>query len=241
MQPKDTLSTEALNFEGRLNSLAEQLEAIGMDFTLISVRKLLGEMKGAPLTVELLKSRTQDIQVRLNDELERTKFFCVETHPGYIDPIVPLFGVDVGVKFASATFDIEEAGRCLALGLTTAAVFHSMRVLEIGIKATSKCLSIPETLKASDRNWGVMLKNIRDEVKRRNALKSSGWQIIPSDSDFFDEIHASLDAVRNVWRNATMHVEKKYTPEEANHIFGAVRGFMRKLASRVDEDGKPNA
>ncbi len=43
MQPKDTLSTEALNFEGRLNSLAEQLEAIGMDFTLISVRKLLGE------------------------------------------------------------------------------------------------------------------------------------------------------------------------------------------------------
>jgi hypothetical protein len=38
-----------------------------------------------------------------------------------------------------------------------------------------------------------------------------------------------------------MHVEKKYTKDEAEHIFVAVKGFMKKLASRCDEDGLPLA
>jgi hypothetical protein len=38
-----------------------------------------------------------------------------------------------------------------------------------------------------------------------------------------------------------MHVEKKYTPDEAEHIFGATQGFMRMLADRCDENGDPKA
>src|SRR5271170_1621727 len=49
----------------------------------------------------------------------------------------------------------------------------------------------------------------------------------------------SLDAVRVAWRNTTMHVENKYTQEEAENIFIAVKGFMKKLASRCDENGDP--
>jgi hypothetical protein len=38
-----------------------------------------------------------------------------------------------------------------------------------------------------------------------------------------------------------MHVENKYTNDEAEHIFVAVKGFMMKLASRCDENGDPKA
>jgi len=38
-----------------------------------------------------------------------------------------------------------------------------------------------------------------------------------------------------------MHVETKYTPEEALHIFDAVKAFMKKVASRMDENGMPLA
>ena len=38
-----------------------------------------------------------------------------------------------------------------------------------------------------------------------------------------------------------MHVESKYTDDEAEHILMAVRGFMKKLASRCDEEGNPKA
>jgi hypothetical protein len=38
-----------------------------------------------------------------------------------------------------------------------------------------------------------------------------------------------------------MHVENKYTDDEAEHIFTAVKGFMKKLAARCDENGMPLA
>ena len=57
----------------------------------------------------------------------------------------------------------------------------------------------------------------------------------------FEALYVSLDAVKNPWRNATMHVENKYTDEEAEHIFFAVKGFMKRLTSRMDENGLPLA
>ena len=59
--------------------------------------------------------------------------------------------------------------------------------------------------------------------------------------EFFDALYASLDAVKNPWRNATMHPANKYTQEEAEHIFVSVKGFMMKLASRCGENGEPKA
>jgi len=35
--------------------------------------------------------------------------------------------------------------------------------------------------------------------------------------------------MQNPWRNATMHLDQKFTDEEARHIFEIVKGFMRKL------------
>lgn len=61
------------------------------------------------------------------------------------------------------------------------------------------------------------------------------------DREFFEGIYASLDAVRTAWRNPTMHIENKYTDDEAEHIFVAIKGFMKKLASRMDEGGLPVA
>ena len=36
-----------------------------------------------------------------------------------------------------------------------------------------------------------------------------------------------------------MHVDKKYTEEEAEQIFSVVTSFMKKIASRMDEQGCP--
>lgn len=41
--------------------------------------------------------------------------------------------------------------------------------------------------------------------------------------------------------NATMHLDQKYTNEEATHIFDLVGGLMKRIASRCDEIGEPKA
>jgi hypothetical protein len=45
---------------------------------------------------------------------------------------------------------------------------------------------------------------------------------------------AHLHAVKVAWRNPTMHIVNQYTPEQAEEVFNAVRGFMRHLASKLE-------
>jgi hypothetical protein len=88
----------------------------------------------------------------------------------------------------------------------TAAVFHLMRTAEIGVRAVARCLGIPDPLKPAGRNWGSILVAVKAEMARRNGVNPPAWSL-PDDRQFFDEAHTSLDAVRNAWRNTTMHVD----------------------------------
>jgi hypothetical protein len=95
-----------------------------------------------------------------------------------------------------------------------------------------KCLNIPDPTKPAERNWAIILRAVWDGIEAKWPVASARMH---GDGLLFEE------PVRNPWRNATMHIEKKYTDDEAEHIFAAVKGFMMKLASRMDEDGKPLA
>jgi hypothetical protein len=172
-------------------------------------------------------------------ELQSTFLFSLAgASSRYFAPNEPLFGAEFQTKYISSLFELDEAGKCLALGRPTASVFHLMRLMECGLRAVAQCLGIPDPIKPADRSWGVILKAVRagiDDKWSTVAERAAG------DGAIFDDLFASLDAVKNPWRNATMHVERKYTEDEAEHIFIAVKGFMMKLASRCDESGDPKA
>jgi hypothetical protein len=55
----------------------------------------------------------------------------------YIDQDA-LLGDAVTAKFPDAVVEIRNAGNCLAVGCSTAAVFHLMRVVEFGLRALSR-------------------------------------------------------------------------------------------------------
>jgi hypothetical protein len=175
----------------------------------------------------------------LNNELKLQLFLYVSRHDKELfEQTKPLFGIAVDTQFPCLTDEIGEAGKCLALERGTAAAFHSIRCLEAGIRAMSRCLGIPDPTRASGRNWGALLKSIKDEVDRRWPGSSSRMR---GDGEFFDNAYAALAAMQNPWRNATMHLDQKYTPEEARTVFETVKGFMQKIASRCDENGLPKA
>ena len=167
--------------------------------------------------------------------------FVIESEKDkYFDSETPVFGQDVQDKFISTTFEIDEAAKCFALSRSTACVFHLMRAMEIVIRALARCLSIPDPTKPAQRNWGFILKSFKDEIDDRNVARPSRWSNA-DDRQFFDDAYASIDVVRNAWRNTTMHVERKYTDDEAEGVLIAVQVFMKKIASRLDEGGQPLA
>jgi len=98
----------------------------------------------------------------LESELASVGMFVVESEKRHLyQPSSPLFGSNFESRFRSdGIFEIDEAAKCIAFGRATAAVFHLMRAMEIGIRALSRCLNIPDPVKPGERNWGAMLKSI---------------------------------------------------------------------------------
>lgn len=206
-----------------------------------AIKQKIGPKPPAQLSVDhsaKIVNVIRELSSRLADELKGRLFLAIPQSAAVrYGQTEPLFGPEVHSKFPMAQFEIDEAGKCMALERATAAVFHLMRTLEIGILAIARSLGIQYPTNGAERNWGVVLQKIAAAMAEKRNARS--WQA--RDEDFFSEAYALLNAVRNVWRNATMHVETKYTPEEAEHIFQAVQSFMKKLASRLDEQGQPLA
>lgn len=223
----------------RLEKLIEQLEVMNLAMTNVSARRLLGHVNNEEVTVAQCRDYLHQTKDRLVDELGSTYILCLnEAERSLYDPTSPPYGNQVADVFISVAYDVDEAAKCWALGRSTASAFHSIRCLEAAIRAISRCLGIPDPTKAHERNWGKMLGAIKGEIDRRWPTSSDR---MTGDGQTFDEVHAALAAMQNPWRNATMHLDQKYTEDEAKHIFDVVGGLLRRVASRCDEDGNPKA
>jgi hypothetical protein len=224
---------------GLLKPLMEQLNAHEFEMCHRGGERLI-ETLASHEDAGRIASAVDDLRRRLLDQAELTSCLCLSTKEQELyEPKVPLFGEGFGVNFSGgAAFELDEAAKCLALGRATAYVFHLMRLMEISVGAIARCLSIPDPIQPADRSWGAILRKIRDGIDAKWPTVAAR---LAGDGEIFDSLYASLDAVKNPWRNATMHPANKYTIEEAEHVLGAVRGFVMKLADRCDENGDPKA
>lgn len=176
-----------------------------------------------------------DIDLRLNDEVGLIKMFVLDGSQSMaLQSGHELLGSEVADRYPSMLFEVEEAAKCLALGRSTASAFHSMRALEIALKGFAAFLKISDPVAPAQRNWAFVLNAIKDAIDSKYPAKS---RMPGSEGAEVEALYASLDAMKNPWRNATMHTENVYQPHEANHILQCLNVFVVKLASICDEDG----
>ena len=237
--PKSKISEKHANSLQKLgNALVPQLEVLRAVGSLQLTKLLLQQKDTGKLTYEVFAHKAKDLDQFLRSELSDTYIFALGVKAEYFSPTQPLFGKPVEAQFPSVIDEIGEAGKCYALGRSTASAFHSIRCLEAGIRALSRSLGIPDPTRAAGRNWGAMLRSVNTEIERRWPNSSAR---LSGDGEFFENAYAALAAMQNPWRNATMHLDQKYTEEEAKHVFDVVKGFMMTLAKRLDENGQPRA
>jgi hypothetical protein len=154
---------------------------------------------------------------RIADELRMRTVLIVDPFDAemYRDPMAK-FDPDFAAKFSGVVYDVTEAAKCLGLDRSTAAAFHSLRCLEGGIRALSRCLGISDPTRAADRTWGKVLGVLKHEMDRRwppNLVRTGG------DDELFENAYAALAGMQNPWRNSTMRLDQKYTPEEVEKYF----------------------
>ena len=137
-----------------------------------------------------------------------------------------LLGDSVVSRFPGLASDIDEAGKCLGSGRYTAAVFHLMRVLEVGVQQFGDALGI-SLLDARnvEKNWHNILEEVDSAIKKLDKGDTRRPALA--------EISALLSAVKLAWRNEVMHPKASYQDVEAANIIGATKAFMGQLAVLV--------
>jgi len=204
-------------------------ELLGLNATLANLERLRVQLTQPELSTKEIRRAADHLQTSLTDDLDRS-FLIRLTHQeeAWLTSVQP-FGEQVTTAFPSASHDTDEATRCLAFARYTACVFHLMRVVEVGVKALGARLSIDTTHKPG---WEQILKKAHGQMSLPNDKKDADWI---KDEDFLSDAITMLTAIKTAWRNPTMHIEKKYTPEHAERIYDAVKGFMQQLATKLHE------
>lgn len=200
---------------------------MGLRATTATIRRFIEFIGQEEPTYGKLRDLAKDLFLRLTDEMQQTHFISISADKAKFFSEINLFGAEVGKRFPNATTDIEEAGKCLALGRTTAAVFHLMRVMEKGLQSFAARLNVS---RIQDTNWQTILDQATSEVKKLPNTTTKERRKIAK----YHSVLAHLSSVKTAWRNEVMHPKDTYTEEQAEDIFNHVRAFMRELTTLLN-------
>lgn len=205
--------------KGVFEKFANEFDELGLPVTKLQARRIIAACDDENLKDETFRTMLAELFNRMADECTQLHFLCLSPQEiDYFMPVEPLFGNLVEDKMPQAIEDIAEAGKCLAIKRATAAVFHLMRVMEIGVQKFGDKLGVQLT---DEKVWQVILDGVNAEIKKLG--KNQHAKDCAS-------ISAHLYNVKLAWRNEAMHPKATYTLEEANGIFSAVRQFTNELA-----------
>lgn len=179
--------------------------------------------------VEALRSRSRDLLETMVHELHSVLFLPIRVSARDYLSDEQLFGNRVSSAFEDARYDIQEAGKCLALGRSTACVYHTMRVLEHGLCALADKFKIPFEHKSWNSVIEPIEKAIRD-IKSGQRRKPKNWK---ANEQFYSEAATQFMHFKNAWRNYTAHKQFTYTEESAEAIFRHVRDFMKHISGKL--------
>jgi hypothetical protein len=184
----------------------------------------------APLAFGRYLHYSADMVNRFKDEIAIKQVYIIAPHAAaYFTNISYVFSQRAVNAFSSAEHDMSEAAKCFALERYTASVFHSMRILEVGLNELGRELNV-----AVAQNWNSAINSIEREIRSRSvATHGPSWR---EDEPFFTEAATHFRMVKNAWRNHTMHVKATYDEARAKSVLNSVGDFMNHLSSRIEEE-----
>lgn len=157
-----------------------------------------------------------------------------------------LFGPGVHQAFPLARTDIQEAGTCLALERPNASVFHMMRAVEWGLRALCTDMGVSR-LRSVNRKTGKVTyrrieysewESILNQLDKRVEEKLADVRRGPKRQlyqEFYYPVLLDIRAIREAWRNHTMHTRSDYSVNDALAILTRVKHLMQALSSRLGE------
>ncbi len=213
-----------------LEELDDQCSAVGLQQSQQACQRLSSDLNEG-IEYRVLGVRLSELQKLIWSEMKSQLFLWVPlTRANSYIQKEPYFGNGVQERFPSASYDIEESGKCFACGRFTASVMHCMRILEHGLRALFSALK----LKFGEATWKRALERVE---KRISVLDSQVKQKLAwkNKRQFYTESVAEFKHFKDAWRNYAAHGRQQYDEERAKKIIEHTRNFMQVLSIRLKE------
>ncbi len=139
-----------------------------------------------------------------------------------------LFGPKVFDTFDDARHEIREAGNCLAADVNTAAVFHLMRVAEIGLRKFAQSLNLVLPCQIEFATWGNVINAVGkelDDIKRTPRTQARDDKL-----QHYSGLVQDIKSFQYLWRDPVMHSRGNYDEMAAQSVFEHVKDYMQRLA-----------
>jgi hypothetical protein len=138
--------------------------------------------------------------------------------------------------FPKARAELADGGRCHAVGQHTAAVFHSMRAVELGLRAVAAELDVQSSFSIELADQESVIRGIETKIK---ALKDTAkGDQKDEEQKFYAEASIQFREFKDAWRNRVSHTRASYSEAQAADVLDHVAKFLSVLATRLKE---PNA
>jgi hypothetical protein len=140
----------------------------------------------------------------------------------------------VEAAFPVARKELVEAGKSFAFDRYTAAVFHCMRAVEIGLRAMATALEVTVgeiPLELADQ------ENVIRGIESKIAAMKDKKKTIEKDSDlnFYSQTAMQFRYFKDGWRVRTAHTRASYDESEALGVLEHATTFIGDLSKRLKE------
>ena len=209
----------------RIKNLLEQLRKMNLILSCAAAERTLRVIEDR-VQKERIRSSIEHLLTVISDELESIGLLAISNEKKlYFDLKKPDIGADVFKNFPSIESEVAEARKCYALGRPTACVFHSMRILEIGLCTLAKALDVEH----ERRNWNELIEGIEKQIR------ANGRKYGRDKEQFYSECASGFWMFKNAWRNHVMHVRDSYPEDRAVEILNNVLSFISQLSKELRE------
>ncbi|MBZ5695000.1 MAG: hypothetical protein LAN36_06530 [Acidobacteriia bacterium] len=199
-------------------------EKIGLQVSAVHAGELLTSVARKRLTSSDVKALHENIDRELSCHFfvgiseDRKAFYC-ESLKGW---------EEITAKFPEATEDIEEMNKCFALCRYSAAVFHSLLVIEHGLVKFGNLLGVIDP----KVGWDASYRKLESIVNAGRNENKTGLEF-----SSLEQLNVCVQAMKLAWRNKVDHAAGKpqvmgggFAPYVAEEIISTTRGFMRRLS-----------
>jgi hypothetical protein len=139
----------------------------------------------------------------------------------------------LATAFPSARNELREAGKCFAVDRNTAAVFHCMRAIEIGLRAMATDLQITFDVPLDLVDWEGIIRKIESKIAGMKDRAKSGEK--DEDQHFYSNAAMQFRYFKDGFRVRVAHTRATYDESQALGVIEHAVTFFEVLSSRLKE------